>query len=217
MVARQIRDGFRALYVATARPRTRVVDDLTKQGVDISNKEHGFLRVDDWYSQTLNPEQSKVSASGQAFEVVEDKYLRYSSVHVGDLSIMMMRQIRKQVQTLPKWSHDQSGVLSVGESFSVLLRFNEEKTFLEWFENRNIALQRSYGRVNLHGFGRGLHSDWFYRRLENIADGVLEVRVMERDDQVKNMLRITNLKGQPHDSRWHEVDIRPNGEAVLSN
>jgi len=39
---------------------------------------------------------------------------------------------------------------------------------------------------------------------------------MERDDEVKNLLRIRSLKGQPHDTRWHEIEIKPNGEAVLT-
>jgi len=104
--------------------------------------------------------------------------------------------------------------LAIVESFSVLLRFNEEKAFLEWFENRNM--QRKLKRINLHGFGRGLHSDQFYKRLENVLDGVVEVRVMEREDQVKNLVRVTSLKGQPHDTRWHEIQIKPNGEATLA-
>jgi KaiC/GvpD/RAD55 family RecA-like ATPase len=201
-----------------ARPRTRIVDDLAKQGIDVASKEQaGVLRVDDWYSPTLNPEQSRLSGPGEAYEIIDRKYARYSSVHVGDLNISMLRQIRKQVSTLPQWSDDQSGVLAIVESFSVLLRFNEEKAFLEWFENRNLPLQRELGRVNLHGFGRGLHSEWFYRRLENVADGVLEVKSMERDDQLRTIVRVSGLKGQPHDARWHEIEIRPNGEAVLSS
>ena len=78
-----------------------------------------------------------------------------------------------------------------------------------------IPLQRDLGRVNLHGFGRGLHSDWFYRRLENAADGLVEVRVMERDDKLGTFLRVSSLKGQQHDAGWHRVEVKPNGEALV--
>jgi len=97
----------------------------------------------------------------------------------------------------------------------MLLRVNEEKAFLEWLENRNIPLQRKLKSTNLCGFGRGLHSEQFYKRLENVADGVIEVRVVDRQDEVKNLVRVTSLKGQPHDTLWHEIEIKPNGEAVL--
>lgn len=99
----------------------------------------------------------------------------------------------------------------------MLLRFNEEKHFLEWFENRDVPLQRKLKRISLFAFGRGLHSESFYRRLENIYDGVIDVRVMERDNEAKSHLRLQSLKGQPHDSRWHEIEIKGNGEAVLTN
>lgn len=79
-----------------------------------------------------------------------------------------------------------------------------------------MPLQRKLNRISIYAFGRGLHSDSFYRRLENICDGVIDVSVLERDDEAKSHLRMQSLKGQPHDSRWHEIEFKPNGEAVLT-
>jgi hypothetical protein len=31
----------------------------------------------------------------------------------------------------------------------------------------------------------------------------------------KNLLKLRSLKGQPHDNRWHEIQVKPNGEAIL--
>jgi len=56
----------------------------------------------------------------------------------------------------------------------------------------------------------------FYNQLEGAVDGVIELRVMERDQEWKNLLCIRSLKGQPHDARWHEIEIKPNGEAALA-
>lgn len=190
-----------------------VVKALGTLGVDVNAKEEaGTLRVDDWYSATLTPEHSTSED-----EAIDDKYHKYGSVKIPDLSLGFSQSLKGR-QLLSKWSSEQQlGVLSIAESFSMLLRFNEEKTFLEWFENRNIPLQRKFKRINLWGFGRGLHSEQFYKRLENVTDGVIEVRVMEREDQIKNLVRVTSLKGQPHDTLWHEIEIKGNGEAVLTN
>ncbi len=65
--------------------------------------------------------------------------------------------------------------------------------------------------------GCGLHSDWFYRRLENAADGLMEVKVAEQDEQLKIVLRVSSMKGQPHDARWHAIKIGSGGEAALTN
>ena len=71
------------------------------------------------------------------------------------------------------------------------------------------------GRLPIMAFSRGLHSESFYKSLEGMFDGLIEVRVVEQDNEIKNTLRIRNLKGQPHDSRWHEIQIKSNGEATL--
>ncbi len=73
------------------------------------------------------------------------------------------------------------------------------------------------GGVTLQGFIRGIHSEWLYKRMEAASDGVIDVRVMEREEEAKNFLRVRSLKGQPHDSRWHEIKIKSNGEATLAD
>ena len=213
VIARWLQAGKRGYCVAMVRPREVLVKDLGRFGIDVAAKEEaGELRVDDWYSASLTPEHSTPEN-----EVIGDKYQRYGSVKIPDLSLGFSQTLKGR-QLLSKWSSEQQlGVLAIADSFSMLLRFNEEKTFLEWFENRDLPLQRKLKRINVCGFGLGLHSEQFYKRLENVFDGVIEVRVMEREDQIKNLVRVTSLKGQPHDTRWHEIEIKGNGEAVLTN
>ncbi|MGA2625549.1 MAG: hypothetical protein ABSF63_00620 [Candidatus Bathyarchaeia archaeon] len=62
---------------------------------------------------------------------------------------------------------------------------------------------------------RGIHTESFYKQLEGRLDGIIDLRVMERGEEVKDLLRIRSLKGQPHDTRWHEIQIKQNGEATL--
>ena len=201
------------MYVAMVRPRESVVKSLEKLGVDaIVEEQKGQLRVDDWYSITLKPETSAPDPAPST-----GLFYRYTSVKVGDLSLDFSKLLKSQQQSKAAWPDDQTGVLAVSESHSMLLRFNEEKHFLEWFEVRNVPLQRKLNRIHFFGFGRGLHSESFYRRMENFCDGVVDVRVMEREDEVKSYVRIQSLKGQPHDARWHRIEIKTNGEAVLGS
>lgn len=203
--------GSRVQHLALARPREAIVRALTKLGVDVDACETlGLLRVDDAYSATLAQESTKDLPRVP----VDDRYVRYSTLKVADLSIDVSRVLKGQV-SLSKWSSDQTGVLFVSESLSPFLRFNEEKAFLEWMETRDIPLERKLGRVMLAGFAKGLHGESLYKRLENTMDAVIDVQVMERGDEARSYLRIRSFKGQPHDARWHEIEIRPNGEAVL--
>ena len=114
------------------------------------------------------------------------------------------------------------GALVVQDSVSELLRFNEESIVLEFYLTRIIPHEiRKAKKVGLCGLARGVHTESFYKRLAGAVDGTIDVRVMERDNEVKNLLRIRNLKGQPHDTRWHEIAIKterrnnPSQSAVL--
>jgi len=98
-----------------------------------------------------------------------------------------------------------------------MLRFNEENAYVEFLRTRGLPNERRAGRIHLSGLVLGVHSESFYKRMENACDGVIEIRVMERGDEAKNLLRVRSLKGQRHDSRWHEIEIKPNGEAILAN
>ncbi len=100
---------------------------------------------------------------------------------------------------------------------SVLLRFNEERTYLEWEETRSIPNERKAGRINISGYARGVHTESFYKRIESTYDGLIEIKLMEQESEVGSFLRLTNLRGQPHDARWHKVEIRSSGEAILAS
>ncbi len=213
---RWIQHGHRSLYFASARPRDEVIEHLTNLGLDVAKSEgDGILRVDDAFSASLGLEQKDTMAL--ATEVVDDRYLRYSSLKISDLSVQMLKQLRGAKLLMTKWGESQLGVLSIAESFSTLLRFNEEKAFLEWMESRDMPLQRRLQRTNLHGFLTRLHSESFYTRLESACDGLVDIRVVEKDGVAKDVLRVRSLKGRPHDRQWHKIEIKPNGEAALSD
>ena len=213
IVAHWLQNHLRSLYNASARPREDVLRALTKLGVDVRlAEESGLLRVDDMYSATLGLDKASSFA-----EVIDDRYVKYGSLKIADMSLDNLQFLRDGRTRLGSagWQSDQSNVLAIWDSLSPMLRFNEERAVLEYIETRELPLDRKFGRIAIGGVLRRLHSESFCTRLENAFDGIIELKAIERDDEIKNLLRIKSLKGQPHDTRWHEVKIDSKGEASL--
>ncbi len=137
------------------------------------------------------------------------------SLKLSDLSVQYLKDMTQGPESGDAFETWPPGALTVAGSSSQLLRFNEEKPYLEGAISRVNPNCRRAKRILLNGFVRGIHTESFYKRLESDIDGVIDVRVKERDEEAKNLLRIRSLKGQPHDARWHEIQIKQNGEATL--
>jgi len=212
IAARYVQDGCKVDYLAMARPREDVRSDLARLGLNVPAAEEArLLRVDDWYSATLG---LGPTSRGVVQEIQENRrsYLRIQSLKVSDLSVEWLKDMKRTSEpgVVEEFFH-----LVLAESISPGLRFNEEKAYLEWFESRVNPDERRQKRLTLQGIVRGIHNESFYRRMENAADGVIEVRIMDRDEEAKNFLRIRGLKGQRYNARWHEIQVKPNGETVL--
>jgi KaiC/GvpD/RAD55 family RecA-like ATPase len=216
IAAGYVKNGFQVGYDSQARPREAVIKDFENLGLNVSQyMTLGSLWIDDWYSATLSGGwiESSGGRTGPLFEAIEGG-VRLRSLKVADLSVEWLKQTKGEID----YSDDERtppGSLVVAESISPSLRFNDEKAYLEWVETRVAPTSRKSGWISLVGIVRGVHSDFFYKRLENALDGVIEVRVLERDDEAKNFLRIRGLKGKRYDAHWHEIQIKPNGEAIL--
>ena len=216
ITARYIIDGSNACPCAFVRPRQDLRNDLSRLGLDVDKSEReGLLRVDDWYSASLGLERPAGTLTWSDMIVAEgaSSYLRAASLKVTDLSVQLLKLMKDgSPDVVDTWP---PGHLLIIESISPMLRFNEEKAFLDWLETRLNPYERKMKRIEMQGVVRGVHSESFYKRMESASDGVVEIRVMERGDEVKNLLRVRSLRGQPHDSRWHEIQVKPNGEATL--
>lgn len=217
IAARYFTDNRHVGYLAMARPSEEFKGSLSLLGIDIATaQKEGRLAVEDWYSASLTGGRLEPSNSQAAvFESIEGE-LRVRSLKVADLSIEWL----KTSKVGPRPSYDivdywPAGSLIICESLSSILRFNDEKAFVEFMESRVFPEERKRKSITLQALVRGLHTDWLYKRLEGACDAVVDLHVIEREGEIKNMLRIRSLRGQPHDARWHEVQIKPNGEASL--
>ena len=210
-----LQNGF-VSYLAMARPRDNVLRDLSALGVNLSEAFKGsHLTVDDWYSATLTG--GRVGTGGgheRAFEPIEGG-VRCRSLKVADLSLEWLKDMKLSQEIYEKEAGP-PGILLLAESCSSQMRFNEEKPYVEWMESRVNPDRRRANSITFQGFARGVHSEWVYRRMEADWDGVIDVRVMDEGGEAKSFLRIRSLKGQPYDGKWHEIQVRLNGEAILT-
>ena len=214
--AKYLQTGGRAGFVSVMRPPEAVKKSLTKLGIDVPAAiAERRLTVDDWYTATLTGGRiTSEEKGGQLLEPIEGG-TRPRSIKVADLSVEWLR-LSKQgplpydvVETWPP------GGLTIFDSLTEVTRFNDENSYLEYAITRGWANERKAKRIRIGGAARGVQAESFYKRLEGASDGIMDLRVMERNDEIKNFLRLRSLKGQPHDTKWHEIEIKPTGEAVL--
>lgn len=215
ITAGYLRAGGRVSYTALLRSPETVRENLLALGVDVSAAaREGRFAVDDYYSATLTG--GRLDGGGPSvIERLEGGGYRPRSLKVVDLSVEWLKDMKQGPGAGRVWENWPPGALTIEESLSQMLRFNEEKPFLEWRVSRDHPNLRRTKRIFFGDFVRGIHSESFYKRLESDVDGVIDLRVMERDEGWKNFLCIRSLKGQPHDARWHEIKIKRNGEASL--
>lgn len=205
-------------YLAMVRPVADVERSLSTLGVDmIPAVQTGRFVIEDWYSATLSGGRiDSLDHKAPVFERTPTG-LRVCSLKVNDLSLEWLKTSKAGPQIYDIIDHWPPGSLVIAESFSGMLRFNDEKAFAEWIESRVNPEERKRKGVTIQGLVRGVHTDWLYKRMESASDGIVDIRVMERGEEAKNMLRLRTLKGQPHDARWHVIEIKSNGETTLSD
>jgi len=213
--ARYLQAGGRVGFVSVMRPPEAVKKNLAKLGIDVAAAiAERRLNVDDWYTATLTGGRIAEQEKAALIEPIEGGN-RLRSIKVADLSVEWLR-LSKQgplpfdvIETWPP------GGLTIFDSVTEVTRFNEENSYLEYAITRGFTNERKAKRIRIGGAARGVQEESFYKRLEGASDGIIDLRVMERDDEAKNFLRVRTLRGQPHDARWHEIGIKPNGEAIL--
>ncbi len=214
MASKVLKNGGNVAVNAVARPPEDVENGLSSWGIDVEAAlKDGRLSINDWYTASLSGGHIEPFRPGASPFEETQKGTIFLSLKVQDLSVEFLKSSREPSRLYrSSWP---AGTLNVVDSFSPLLRFNDEKSTADYLEGRVYPEQRRAGRITLFPFVRGIHGDWFYKRMESASDGVIDVRIAEQNGKVKSNLRVRSLRGQQHDTGWHEIEIKPNGEANL--
>lgn len=182
------------LYGLTTRTPEKLRSQLGRLGTDSHKmEEDGKLRIFDFYTAALGKKS-------------DEKYA-IPSLKVADLSIWWSKT---RLAGPPQPEN-----LGILDDLSILDRFNDEKTWVEFVLTRIVPTTQLRKETGIRGVMTGVHSGWVYKRLEGTHDGVIEFKLDEIGGQVTNLMRIKNMREIDFDSRWHQLKIGENFEVTL--
>ncbi len=194
ILAGWVKTGGSTSYLLSARPPESIRSQLRRFGLDPGELESkGRLQIWDFYSATLGQRS-------------QEKY-GFDSLKVADLSIIISRG---QMHRQPSPDH-----MYITENTSVLTRFNDEKSTVEYLLTRALPTATITKSTSVRGIITGVHSDSVYRQLEAAADGVVDLKVEEVEGEVKNLIRIRKMLNATFDARWHPLKVDQNFEVTL--
>lgn len=204
MAAGWIKTGGVASYNVFNRPPESARLQLKNLGLDVEALEKdGKLRIIDGYTIQLGQK------SGEKYS--------HDSLKVADLSLFYSRRI------IPTDSSPWPGtgyrlgpdVVRISDDESVLLRFNDEKSFVDYYRTREIPTGSVRKSTAFDGFVKGVYSDYVYKSLEASVDGVIDFKLEEEGKSTRDLVRIRNMRNVHFDRDWHELTIEDNFEVTL--
>ena len=103
-----------------------------------------------------------------------------------------------------------------GNNFGTLLRYNDEKTFIDFWLTRVVPYCRAQGGIGLAAFLTDAASDSFYKQIESYADGIIDFSTKEKEmGRIEQYVRVRMAPGMKHVSGWRQLELLDNGEVVL--
>jgi KaiC/GvpD/RAD55 family RecA-like ATPase len=194
-----LRGGGSVSYYVYTRPPANVRARLTSLGLDVQQlEEEEKLGIHDWYTATLG----QVSREKNAVD----------SLKVADLSIAYAKIV---IRREGEYAKVQSGFLIIEENFSVLDRFNEEKSWVEFYLTRRLPTAPLQKTICLRALAKGIHSDRVYKTLEAATDGVIDFKVEEVAGESRSFIGIRSMVNVGFDSRWYPLKLGENFEVAL--
>ncbi len=189
-----LRTGGRVYYNVVAQPPGDIRSRLNRLGLDTEALEReNKLQIRDFYSATLGHKS-------------KEKYAA-TSLKVADASIMFSKDIMRRAPE-PEW-------LTVRDDISVMARFNDEKSWVEFELTRAIPSGKLRQSRMIRGIIRDVHSERVYKTLEAAHSGVIDFRLEEAGEETRNLVRIRSMRDVGFDSRWHQLKVGENFEVSI--
>jgi KaiC/GvpD/RAD55 family RecA-like ATPase len=194
VVAGWLKSGGRVSYNVFAQPPDDIRRKLSRLGLNASELEkEDKLRILDWYTATLG-QRSK------------EKH-KIDSLKVPDLSIRFSTEVMREPLQLD-W-------MRMADNVSMLARFNDEKSWVEFILTRILPSHRVRRSTGIVGLAKGMHNGWVYEQLEGAADGIVDFKLEEVSGEMVNFMRMRSMRETEFESRWHPLKIGENFEVTL--
>ncbi len=183
-----VHECLRAGHVVSLFDYTRfpneVRRDLKALGSDIGALEaSSSFHLYDGYSSTLGLKSKEP--------------LRFESLKIADLSLEFLK-MTKQEKAIKR-------DIGFSDNGSVVLRYNEEKAFVEWYATRVIPRIKIHERISFSAFVAGIHSNYFYKSMEDLIDGVIDIGSVSSASETYTKIRMRSFKKGRFESSWRRV------------
>ena len=164
----------------------QVRQDLRALGSDIDSLEaKGRFHLYDGYSATLG--------------IKSKEKLAFESLRVADMSLYVLK--------LTKDENPIRNDVGFSDNGTIGLRYNDEKAFLEWYATRVIPRVKLHDRISFSAFVSGVHSASFYKSMEDICDGVIDVKFDDSEGTPRTKLRVRAFKAGEFNGSWGRVKL----------
>lgn len=183
-----VHDLLRAGQVVSFFDYTRFPDqvreDLRALGSDIDELEaRGMFHLYDGYSATLG--------------IKSKEKLALESLKVADISLYFLKMTKDENPIRNDVGFSDSGTVG--------LRYNDERAFLDWYATRVIPRVKLHDRISFSAFVTGVHSEAFYKSIEDMCDGVVDVRFDDSAGLPRTKLRVRAFKVGRFNGSWRHV------------
>ncbi len=199
LAAQAVKKGILTDYHTFQHIPGEVRENLSKLGLDLQKLEKsGVLRIVDSYNVTTgfaDPENPELYPS--------------RSLRLGDWDAGIMDEMKGGAEGMGKRR------FHVDDNTSVLLQYNDEKTFIDHWRTKAIPETRALEFTSLNSVVTGVYSESFYRQFESLCDGIIDFQNREEGGQVEHYMRVRTFYGRNPDSRWRRLRLGDGGEVVV--
>jgi KaiC/GvpD/RAD55 family RecA-like ATPase len=132
------------------------------------------------------------------------------SMNLSDLSIRTAKRMKAREVSL--------ATLHIDDNSSILLQYNDEKTFVDVWRTRNLPQTRVAQAIFMYGLIAGVGSPSVFRQLESVSDGIVDFKTSETEGgQIEHLMRVRTMRGKICDSRWRRLNLNERGNVTLAN